>query len=502
MVVLAPPRSDLFEFLSEADRLVRRYPQLLKQIDADLDLHGKNKKAFRLEDARWREARSQPLPTLELSPMTARAEQLVLEPGRPRTPAYVVYMFVVGRGYYGGFKSCEATTLLLESTTLTVFLHHQGVNMPGGSTLNELANAVSNDTREMILRAQLSDVLEERWDDFQVLIQDSTAVEGNTQWPTDSKLIVDLVGRLIRRGERLDRFGLTNFNQPRAAKVLAQLSSLHKQISLAVGVARKDRARERKKAYRAILRLARKAHGTMAPLVARARRESGMLDILPSRRDMALRLVLCLESDIRNLLQVVECCEARVVHERKVPAEDKVVSVADPSASFIVKGGRDTVVGYKPQLGRSGKGFVTGLIVPLGNAADSGQLIPMFKHVVDNTGVVPSMVSTDDGYSSEEGRDELKARGVKVVSISGSKGKRITPQDDWDDPEYVDARNGRSAVESLMFTIKQGFDFGRVMRRGLENVRAELLEKVLAYNFCRMARSRSAATEPEQRRAA
>jgi hypothetical protein len=30
--------------------------------------------------------------------------------------------------------------------------------------------------------------------------------------------------------------------------------------------------------------------------------ECGSLDILPSRRDMALRLVLCLETDVRNLL--------------------------------------------------------------------------------------------------------------------------------------------------------------------------------------------------------
>jgi IS5 family transposase len=126
----------------------------------------------------------------------------------------------------------------------------------------------------------------------------------------------------------------------------------------------------------------------------------------------------------------------------------------------------------------------------------------MFTQVVDNTGVVPSTVSTDDGYSSEQGRAELKERGVKVMSISGSKGKRITPQEEWDDPEYVAARNGRSAVESLMFTIKQGFDFGRVMRRGLENVRSELLEKVLAYNFCRMASCRSAGTQAEQRVAA
>jgi len=35
-----------------------------------------------------------------------------------------------------------------------------------------------------------------------------------------------------------------------------------------------------------------------------------------------------------------------------------------------------------------------------------------------------------------------------------------------------------------MFTIKDGFEFGALGRRGLEAVREELLEKVLAYNCC------------------
>lgn len=176
-----------------------------------------------------------------------------------------------------------------------------------------------------------------------------------------------------------------------------------------------------------------------------------------------------------------------------------MLSIADPDVGFIAKGGREPVVGYKPQLGRSGGGFVTGLIVPQGNAADSGQLVPMFEQVSARTGVVPETVSVDDGYASGEGRDDLLEGGVNVVSSSGSKGKHITPPADWDNLEYVAARDGRSAVESLMFTLKHGFDFGRVARRGIENVRAEMTEKVLAYNFCRMARCRRAAAAAQQR---
>jgi hypothetical protein len=75
---------------------------------------------------------------------------------------------------------------------------------------------------------------------------------------------------------------------------------------------------------------------------------------------------------------------------------------------------------------------------------------------------------------------------VKDVSISGAKGKRITDPDAWESQRYRDARRNRSAVESLMFTIKDGFEFGELGRRGIDAVRQELTEKVLAYNCCRI----------------
>ena len=49
-----------------------------------------------------------------------------------------------------------------------------------------------------------------------------------------------------------------------------------------------------------------------------------------------------------------------------------------------------------------------------------------------------------------------------------------------------------------MFTMKQGFDFGAVARRGLAKVEGELLEKVLAYNLCRMALARMSVAERER----
>ena len=493
----AAPDSEFFAFLQEAHRLVAGNPTILDAIDADLNLHGQRKKALRIADAQWIEAQSQALPTMARIPTPVAAESLVLGVGRPRTNAYVVYLFLTGRGYLGGFKSADATTLMLESVTLRVFLANQGIVQPGRSTLTELVNAVSVGTREKILDAQLRGVLNEGLDDYKTLTQDSTAVEGNVLWPTDSRLMVDLVARLWRRSERLDTVGLPNFAEPQIAKVLGKMAAYDREISLGP-----DSKKSRRYLYGELLKKARRATELLAPQMELTQQALRELDVLPSLNDRAARLVGWMQTDLENLSRVVQCCEARVLREEKVPIGEKVLSVSDPDVGFIAKGGREPVVGYKPQLARSGNGFITGLIVPQGNASDSCQLVPMFEQVVRRTGVIPDTVSVDDGYSSLLGRATLLALGAKIVSISGSKGKKITPTADWDSEAYSTARDDRSAVESLMFTIKNGFDFGRVARRGLENVRVELLEKVLAYNFCRLAAFRRAVIFREERQAA
>ena len=52
-----------------------------------------------------------------------------------------------------------------------------------------------------------------------------------------------------------------------------------------------------------------------------------------------------------------------------------------------------------------------------------------------------------------------------------------------------------------MFTLKDGYEFGQLLRRENENVRAELTEKVLAYNLDQILRVRERRTRESLERA-
>jgi hypothetical protein len=75
-------------------------------------------------------------------------------------------------------------------------------------------------------------------------------------------------------------------------------------------------------------------------------------------------------------------------------------------------------------------------------------------------------------------------------------------QHNWEREELLSSRLTH-AIESLVFTLKDGFEFGEMVRRTHENVLAEMLEKMLAYNISQIIRVRKKLSElQEMQRAA
>ena len=120
------------------------------------------------------------------------------------------------------------------------------------------------------------------------------------------------------------------------------------------------------------------------------------------------------------------------------------------------------MVGYRPQLGRSGHGFVSALLVPRGNAADNAQLLDVVLDHWDRSGVLPGLVSSDDGYSAKSARDDLLGAGVKVVSISGAKGKSITAPEQWNRPDYRVASASVRRLEKSASRVRAVFKAKRL----------------------------------------
>jgi hypothetical protein len=175
------------------------------------------------------------------------------------------------------------------------------------------------------------------------------------------------------------------------------------------------------------------------------------------------------------------------------------LSVSDPKASFIEKGSWDRTFGYRPQLGFSASNLITAIIVPEGNASDQSQLTATIQKSIANTGVVPGVVSVDDGYTGAQQLKESLELGVAIVSFSGARGKALLGEEQWDSEPFREARRARNGAESGIYVLKKKVGFEQLAAVGQERVCSEQYEKVLASIALKIVDLRKRRYETERR---
>ncbi len=488
--IINAPATELKDIFLEGLKLLKYDPSILDRIGWDIDKTAKEKKAMRLADQEWYEQLNGTLPGYEAlcAVVDLDLEKLCLFQGRPRLlDSESVFILLLCRAHLNSVTSKQAVDRMKDSILLQTYFEARGMRLPAANTVLDNINAVTNDTRDYIFKSQMRMIMEAGLDSMELVTMDSFSVAGNTEWPTDSRILLKLLKRAYNIGRIIiTRFGLPGFTTGCIPRWLKELSKLEFEIANIAG--KRNSKKKLKKLYRRFLKRVNKSLLRMIRRCDCCLPAWERLDYLPpNQRMMAQEAIDRIVLDIESVIHVYTYAGNRVFHGIQLPSPEKVMSLSDECVSFIKKGGRDAVIGYKPQVARSGEGFITAFEVQQGNPADSERLLPVIKQHCENTGSIPDTVAVDDGYSSKTNRKALKGMEIETVSIGGSKGKKITPDTEWDNPEYQDARKARSAVESIIFVLRYKFHLDTFTRRGLEGVTAELTEKVIAHNFWRIA---------------
>ena len=318
---------------------------------------------------------------------------------------------------------------------------------------------------------------------------DSTRVDANSTWPTESKTILALFSRIMDSFLNL-RKGQLMVNIPKEVPLLLkQIESSSKAIALGMGS--KGAEKKRKKEYRKILKNSKKTLQHLNKAMLRLCVKHVTEDIRPSVKLHQEGIIEQMKVDLYNVELCAKNAKKRVLQGGKVSPEEKVLGVSDPDAEMISKGKTPVVFGYKPQVARSLNGFILALEVLQGAASDSSMATKMIEASINSSNVVPKLVSFDDGYASTDNLASLEGLGIDLVSFSGSKGKKITPVDDWNSKRNLKARNKRSMAESTMAVLKRDFGKARFSRRGINAVTEELKAVAVFHNLrliCRISK--------------
>jgi len=159
----------------------------------------------------------------------------------------------------------------------------------------------------------------------------------------------------------LYRLDLLNINQIGLLEQQQELRALSQQIDFLNGKAGGE-ARRKKLYFQLLRRVGRLRKRVLRDLESIRWNLEGRTHLPPSRRLKAEEALCLIAEDLAALEQAADVCQRRVMEQEKVPVAEKIISLSDSDASFIVKRGWNTVVGYRPQLAPSGRGFVTALV--------------------------------------------------------------------------------------------------------------------------------------------
>ena len=341
---------------------------------------------------------------------------------------------------------------------------------PKKSVLHQTISALRPQTWEAVNQALLVSAQQEKLESGATVRIDSTVSAALMHPPSDSTLLWDAVRvmtRLLRRAGRLPEAPAMRWRDRRR---------LAKKRARAIDYSR-GKAKKRV-LYRELIAA---VQATRAELQTVA-------EGLPETVGMAAeRWRAGVNHYLPLIARIIDQSERRVLKGEAVPAGEKLVSLFEPHADIIVKGGREVQYGHKLNLATGKSGLILDVVVEAGNPADAERFLPMLDRQIARRGAPPRQTAADGGYASRDNLKQAKARGVQDVAFHKKCGIAVADmvKSQW---VYRRLRNFRAGIEAGISVFKRAYGGARCIWRGLDHFKAYIWSAVVAHNLVLFAR--------------
>jgi IS5 family transposase len=291
---------------------------------------------------------------------------------------------------------------------------------------------------------------------------DTTAVESNVHYPTDSSLLGDGIRVLSRSLERIAaecKDGALNVvNHGRAVKYrLLEISRAAKSLT----ATNRQRLQE---SYSKLLALTR---GVMRQAGQTLQRwKSGKLKVVGNLLQVEIQA-----ARLRHFVPLVEKVIAQTKERvwggnTRVP--DKVLSLFEPHTQVIRKGKahKPNEFGRLVRIDEVENGIVSGYQVLEGNPDDTRSWLPALEQHQACFGHAPRMATADRGFFSAQNEREAATLGVAKVALPArgrlSKKRTKRQKQRW----FKRALRWRAGCEATISSLKHGFSMRRATYKG------------------------------------
>jgi IS5 family transposase len=298
---------------------------------------------------------------------------------------------------------------------------------------------------------------------------DTTVVEANIHYPTDSSLLGDGVRVLTRVMQHVTaiagRVGATLRDRRRS--VLHRLLDIGR-IARSKTPQRQDRLTE---AYRRLLaatsRVVGQAKRFSREIGAGVKRDA---DVLRQAALEGLRQEL--DTFVPRVQQVMRQTRARIFDGNTHVAQ-KLVSLFEPSTEVIRKGkaSKPTEFGKMVKIQEAEHQIITEYVVYDQRPSDSDLVIPALEAHVQTFGRVPRVVAADGAFYSGTNEATAHAKGVTRVCIPNRKTKSLERKREQHKRWFKNGQKWRTGCEGRISVVKRRHGLTRSRYKGNDGMK-------------------------------
>jgi IS5 family transposase len=415
--------------------------------------------------------------------------------GRPGTPAEVVLRLLVlkhMRNWSYGVLEREVRANLVYRD----FTRVGAAKMPDAKTMGKWGVALGPEVVEQIHERIVQIARHHRVAPGRRMRVDTTVVETNIHYPTDSNLLGDGVRVLTRMMKKVAEI---------AGAAGAKLRDRSRSVKLRVlEIARAARAKNRQNSDRLAQAYQRLLEAT-GRVVGQAKRFAKEIDHGVKRAEGSRQAVLEglphgtspwaegpreLESMAPLVQQVIRQTKARVL-AGDTHAEGKIVSLFEPTTEVIRKGkaGKPTEFGKMVKLQEAENQIVIAYEVYDQRPSDQDILMAAIETHQARLGRAPHLVAADAGFYSAKNEATAKAKGVKRVCIPNRSTKSPDRKREQKKRWFRNGQKWRTGSEGRISVVKRRHGLNRSRYRGDAGMQRWVGLGVIADNLVNISRA-------------
>ena len=315
---------------------------------------------------------------------------------------------------------------------------------------------------------------------------DTTVVETNIHYPTDSSLLGDGVRVLTRTMKQVTaiagRVGATL--RDRSRSVTHRLLEIGR-IARSKGVQRQEKLT---RAYRQLL-------AATSRVVGQAKRFSREIGVGVKRTDDVLHqaaldgLRQTLDTFVPRVQRVMRQARARIIGG-DTHVEHKLLSLFEPSTEVIRKGkaSKPTEFGTIVKLQEAEHQIITAYVVYDKRPSDSDLLIPALDTHQQTLGRVPRLVAGDAAFYSGTNEAAAHAKGVTRVCIPNRSTKSPARKREQKKRWFKNGQKWRTGCEGRISVVKRRHGLNRCRYKGADGMKRWVGLGVIADNLINISR--------------